>query len=107
MGIIKPICSEWSSPVVLVKKTTVDPKTGFYQQRLCIDIRKSNEITFGDVNPFLRIQDILDCLANARFLTSSDLNSGHLRIKIKESAIKKPPLPICFVLSACTVLCPV
>jgi hypothetical protein len=89
MGIIKPICSEWSSPVVLVKKKTIDPKTGTYEQRLCIDMRKVNEITLGDVYPLPRVQDALDCLANARFFTSLDLNSGYLQIKVKESDIKK------------------
>jgi hypothetical protein len=54
-------------------------------------MRKVNEIILGDVYPLPRVQDALDCLANARFFTSLDLNSGYLQVKVIESDIKKQP----------------
>jgi hypothetical protein len=89
MGIITPIASEWSSPVVLVRKKTIDPKTGTFEQRLCIDMRRLNMITVSDLYPLPRVQDALDSLAGAKYFTSLDLNSGYLQIRVKDSDIKK------------------
>ena len=54
-GIVKPFCSPWASPVVLVPK-----KDG--STRFCVDYRCLNAVTKKDVYPLRRIDDILDTL---------------------------------------------
>lgn len=64
MGIIEPSTSEWSSPVVLVPK-----KDG--SLRFCMDFRKVNSISAFDPYPMPRIDDLIDRLGSAKYLTSA------------------------------------
>lgn len=57
-GIIRPSCSPWAAPVVLVRK-----KGGGLQ--FCVDKRKLNDVTSKDAYPLLRIDDALDSLSHA------------------------------------------
>ena len=82
MGIVTPICSDYGSPVVLVKKKEIDPKTGLNQLRICVDLRKLNEITTADHYPLPRISDALDSLAGCEYFSALDLNSGYLQILV-------------------------
>ena len=68
-GIIQMSMRPWASPVVLA------PKPGG-EVRFCVDYRKMNKLTKGDVYPLPRIDDTLDALGGAKYLSTIDLASG-------------------------------
>ena len=73
--VIKPSCSPWASPVVLVKK-----KDG--TSRFCVDYRKVNTVTRKDAYPLPRVDDLLDTLAGSRLFSTLDLISGYWQVEI-------------------------
>ena len=82
LGIIRPSTSPWSSSVVTVKK-----KEGGV--RICIDYRAVNQITQPDPYLMPLIDEILDTLASAKFLSKIDLNKGFHQIPIQTDDIMK------------------
>jgi len=78
-GIIIPSLSPWASPVVLVPKSS-----GTY--RLCVDYRKVNAVTVADSFPLPRMDDIIDDLGKARYLTKLDLLQGYYQVPLTERA---------------------
>ena len=75
--IIRPLCSPWASPVVMVKK-----KDGTL--RFCIDFWKLNDVTIKDAHPLPRIDDTLEALKGAKLFSTLDLKSGYWQVPIKE-----------------------
>ena len=73
--VIKPSCSPWASPVVLVKK-----KDG--TSRFCVDYHKVNTVTRKDAYPLPRVNDLLDTLAGSRLFSTLDLISGCWQVEI-------------------------
>ena len=76
LGIIKPSSSSWSSSVVLVKK-----KGGAV--RPCIDFRAVNAVTEPDPYLMPLIEEILDSLASAQFISKLDLTKGFHQIPVR------------------------
>ena len=74
-GIIEPSCSEYASPVVVVKK-----KDG--SSRLCVDYRRINKIVVKDRYPLPLIEDVLDKLQEARVFSTLDLKNGFFHVKV-------------------------
>ena len=74
--------SPWSSSVVLAKK-----KDGGV--RICVDYRAVNNIT--DPDPYLMplIEEILDTLASAKFISKIDLNKGFHQIPVVSEDMAK------------------
>lgn len=81
-GCIRPSRSEWSAPVVLVKKKDGTP-------RFCIDYRQLNNATIKEVYPIPRIDETLDSLASMRYFTTLDFTTGYWKIPIREEDKKK------------------
>ena len=82
LGIIRPSASPWSSSVV-----TVGKKDGGV--RICIDFRAVNSITQPDPYQMPLIEEILDMLASAKFISKIDLNKGFHQIPIEPADIPK------------------
>ncbi|XP_076843961.1 uncharacterized protein LOC143488888 [Brachyhypopomus gauderio] len=71
--------SPWSSPCVLVPK----PDGSF---RLCTDYRRLNAITVTDSFPLPRIDDCVDAIGDARFVTKLDLLKGYWQVPLTPRA---------------------
>jgi hypothetical protein len=74
--------SPWSSPTILVPK-----RDGSW--RFCIDFRRLNKATVKDAYPMPRVDDSIDALADCKFFTSLDLNSGFWQIPLDQRAKEK------------------
>ncbi|CAM5112033.1 unnamed protein product [Natator depressus] len=79
---IKESHSPWSSPIVLVPKP--DGTT-----RFCNDFWQLNEVSQFDTYPITCIDELVDCLGNARYLTTLDLIKGYWQIPLAEDAKEK------------------
>lgn len=71
--------SPWAAPCLLV------PKEGG-AMRLCTDYRKLNQITVPDPYPLPRIDDMIDTVSNAKYLTKIDLLKGFYQVPLTERA---------------------
>ncbi|GFV86367.1 retrovirus-related Pol polyprotein from transposon 412 [Trichonephila clavipes] len=79
-GIVEP-CSSPYTKVVVVKK-----KDG--KSRVCIDYRRLNRKLIKDNYPLPLIDDILDCLQNAKIFTTLDLKNGFFHVAVNERSRK-------------------
>ena len=82
LGFIRPSTSPWSSSVVTVRK-----KDGGI--RICIDFRAVNAITVPDPYQMPLIEEILDLLAEAMYISKVDLNKGFYQIPISQDDMLK------------------
>ncbi|GFU63830.1 retrovirus-related Pol polyprotein from transposon 297 [Trichonephila clavipes] len=80
-GIVEPCSSPYTSQVVVVKKK--DRKS-----RVCIDYRRLNRKLIKDNYPLPLIDDILDCLQNAKIFTTLDLKNGFFHVAVNERSRK-------------------
>lgn len=65
-GVIKPFQSELNSPVINVLKKD-------RSHRVCIDLRKLNTISFFDAYPMPWIEDLLERIRWANYMTTLNL----------------------------------
>ena len=76
LGIIEPSSSPWSSSLVIVSKKDGGVRT-------CVDYRAVNAVTDPDPYQMPLIEEILDMLASAAFISKIDLTKGFHQIPIK------------------------
>jgi hypothetical protein len=77
--IIEPSHSEWSSPCLLVPK----PDGSF---RFCTDFRKVNALSRSDSYPIPRIDDCIDKVGSAKYVTKFDLLKGYWQVPLTDRA---------------------
>lgn len=78
-NIAEPSFSSWASPSLLVTK----PDKSF---RFCTDYRKVNAVTKPDSFPLPRIEDCVDQVGNARFVSKFDLLKGYWQVPLTARA---------------------
>jgi len=78
-GIIESSYSEWSNPIVMVKKPN-----GKY--RFCLDFRKVNSLSKKDAYPLPNMNGILDKLRAARYISTIDLSQAYFQIPLAEKS---------------------
>ena len=74
--------SIWRGPIVLVKK-----KDGATQ--LCVDYQRLNSLTVLDAYPMPCIEQLIDRLGGATYLTILDLARGYWQVPMSENAEEK------------------
>ena len=84
LGLIRPSTSEWSSPVVLVKK----PDGSW---RLCCDFRKVNSVTRPQAYPLPRLEDVWDAIGEcgAQVFSTLDMSNGFWQFAMHPDSIHK------------------
>ena len=70
MGVIEESNSPWASPIILIPK----PDGSI---RFVIDYRKVNSCTVPDAYPLPRVDDLIDKVGGAKFLSKIDLSRGY------------------------------
>ena len=78
-NIAEPSSSPWSSPCLLVGKPD-----GTY--RFCTDYRRVNTITLPDCYPLPRMDDCVDRVGSAMFVTKIDLLKGYWQVPLTPRA---------------------
>ena len=81
-GIITPVESSWTSPVVIATKKDGSP-------RFCVEYRKLNAIMVADRWPLPQIDEILDDMRGSCVSTTIDLFQGYWQIKMEETCKDK------------------
>ncbi|KAF0045874.1 hypothetical protein F2P81_002403 [Scophthalmus maximus] len=82
MGVIEESRSAWSSPIVLTPKPEGT-------DRFCNDFRKLNEVSKFDAYPMPRVDELIERLGPARFVTTLDLTKGYWQVPLTKEAKEK------------------
>ena len=77
-GIIEPSESAWTSPLVPVNGSL----------RLCMDYRSLNLITEDDRYPMPRVDELLEKLGKATYISTLDLTKGYYQVPVSQP---RPP----------------
>ncbi|KAL1276794.1 hypothetical protein QQF64_036417 [Cirrhinus molitorella] len=82
LGVIEPSRSPWSSPIVMVPKPDGT-------LRFCNDFRRLNEVSEFDGYPMPRVDELLDRLGRARYISTLDLTKGYWQVPLTKEAKPK------------------
>ena len=78
-GLIEPSTSDWASPIVLIKK---EGKS----MRMCVDYRRLNSVTKMEAYPMPRVDELIDRLGKAKYITTLDLTRGYWQVHVPVAA---------------------
>lgn len=78
-NIAVPSSSSWASPCILVPKPDKTP-------RFCTDMRKVNSVTKSDSFPLPRMDDCIDRVGSAKFVSKFDLLKGYWQVPLSKRA---------------------
>jgi len=81
--IIEESTSLWASPIVMVPKADGT-------LRLCTDFRKVNNCTVPDHFPLPRIEDLIDRVGHAKYLTKLDMTRGYWQVPLDDPSVPIP-----------------
>ncbi|GBL94043.1 Retrovirus-related Pol polyprotein from transposon 412 [Araneus ventricosus] len=79
LGVIEVGESDFSSPLILVEAPGRDP-------RPCVDYRKLNSVTRAEYFPLPNIEERIELVAGARYITVIDLTKGYWQIPLTPQA---------------------
>ena len=75
--IIEPSTASYLSPIVVVKKSDGS-------NRLCVDYRKLNKVTFFDPEPMPQMQEIFSSLTGSQYFSKFDFCKGYWQVPMRE-----------------------
>lgn len=78
-NIARPSSSSWASPCILVPKPDDTA-------RFCTDMRKVNSVTKSDCFPLPRMEDCIDRVGSANFVSKFDLLKGYWQVPLSKRA---------------------
>ena len=81
-AIAEPSCSPWSSPCLLATKANGE-------DRFCMDFRKVNAVTKADCYPLPRMEDCVDHVGSASFVSKLDLLKGYWQVPLLLNSLQK------------------
>ena len=81
-GVISRSTSEWAAPVVLITK-----KNG--EIRFCVDYRRLNSISRTDSYPMPRVDELIDRLGSANYISTLDLSRGYWQVPMSAQSMAK------------------
>ena len=81
-GYIVPSSSPWASPMVTVRKAD-----GW--ARLCVDFRRINSLTRQQPFFMPRVEEVIEGIGRARFISKLDLSKGFYQVELTEEAKQK------------------
>jgi len=80
MEIITRSDSPWASPIVVVPKTDGSI-------RLCVEYRKVNSMSVPDPFPLPRVEDLVDKVGQAKYLTKIAMTRGYWQVPLDELSV--------------------
>lgn len=86
-GIIRKSRSRYSSPIIVIPKKKA--QSGIQKFRIVVDYKRLNQVTIDDKYPLPNIDNILDKLGKAQYLSTLDLAKGYHQILMSEKDIEK------------------
>jgi len=81
-GAIRPSTSAWSSNVLLVTK-----KDG--SSKLCVDMRRVNDVTMKQAYPLPRIDTCLESLGGSNYFSTLNLRAGYWQVELHAEDAQK------------------
>ena len=84
-GLATPSSSPWSSPCLVEAKSDGSP-------RFITDFRKVNAVTIQDSYPLPRMEDCVDNLGTAKYVSKLDLLKGYWQVPLTDRASKIAPV---------------